>query len=171
MRARFAYETRALRWVLLLFLVIELVSLPLFYFAVPEEEAVFFYFFIAFMLLILLIFGISPFLTKHEVHDTYIVLRQGWYYRNRIELSDIRAIKHVADGPWSYGVHFIGGRTVYVNGRTRDLILLELDDVRHHNGKRRRMVRVLFDTVDNAAFLRSIGKSYQGEENLFGGRK
>jgi len=51
------------------------------------------------------------------------------------------------------------------------LILMELDDMRHHNGKRRRMVRVLFDTVDNVAFLRSIGKSYHGEENLFGGRK
>lgn len=163
MRAKFAYETRAIRKIALFLFLMDAFSIGLMLFVLPTEEVWIVVPFGAFLTSIFVIVGISPLLTTHEVHDTYIVLRQGWYYRNRIDVSDIKRIDHVKDGPFSIGIHFIGNRTIYVNGRTRDLILLELNSICHRNGKKRRMVRVLFDTVDNEGFMRTLGRKYDAE--------
>ncbi len=163
LRARFRYETKTFKWVTLLLLSLTVLSGIMFWYAVSEEETYVVIPFVGFMATIAFLFGITPWFSAHEVHDTYLVVRQGWYYRNRIDMADILAVKHVLEGPWAYGVHFIDGRTVYANGRTNHLILLELDKVRHRDGKRRRMTRVLFDTLDNQGFLKAIGKQYQAE--------
>ena len=163
LRAKFRYETKVFRWITLLLVGMTVLSGILFWYAVSEEETYMLFPFLAFMATVTFLFGITPWLTAHEVHDTYLVVRQGWYYRNRIDMADILAVKHVMEGPWAYGVHFIDGHTAYANGRTNHLILLELDKVRHRDGKRRRMTRVLFDTLDNQGFLKAIGKQYQME--------
>ena len=163
LRAKFRYETKTFKWVTLLLLSLTVLGGLVFWYALSEEETYMVLPFVGFMASIAFLFGITPWFSAHEVHDTYLVVRQGCYYRNRIDLADILAVKHVMHGPWAYGVHFIDGRTVYANGRTDDLILLELDQVRHRDGKRRRMTRVLFDTVDNQGFLKAIEKAYQVE--------
>lgn len=160
LRARFAYETGKIRYIFIFLIIIDLVCIgPMFLIDEPGFGWVILYM-IVLLGTITFLFGFTPLLTKHEVHDTFIVIRQGWYYRNRIDYSDMRSIKHVKNGPFGLGVHFIGNRTTYVNGRDKDLILLELDEVRHINGKKRRMVRVLFDTADNDGFMRCIGRDY-----------
>jgi hypothetical protein len=163
LRAKFRYETKTFRWVTLLLLSMTVLSGVIFWYALSEEETYMVLPFVGFMATIAFLFGITPWFTAHEVHDTYLVVRQGWYYRNRIDMADILAVKHVMDGPWAYGLHFIDGHTVYANGRRDHLILLELDKVRYRDGKRRRMTRVLFDTLDNQGFLKAIGKQYQVE--------
>jgi hypothetical protein len=167
LRMKFAYETSAIRKIALFLFLIDAFAIGLMMFVLPAEEVWIIIPFGAFLTSIFVIVGISPMLTRHEVHDTYIVLRQGWYYRNHIDLSDIKSMNHLQDGPFSIGIHFIGNGTIYVNGRTKDLILMELNETRHHNGKRRRMRRVLFDTIDNEAFIRSIGRRYDREMDRF----
>lgn len=160
LRAKFAYETSAIRKIALFLFLMDAFSIGLMLFVLPAEDVWIVIPFGAFLTSIFVIVGVSPMLTKHEVHDTYIVLRQGWYYRNRIDLSDIKSINHLQNGPFSIGIHFIGNGTIYVNGRTRDLILMELSGTCHRNGRRRRMMRVLFDTNDNEGFMRSMGRKY-----------
>jgi hypothetical protein len=159
--AKFQYEKKAFRYVTLLMVALEVFTVAILLLAVPMEEYVLIAPTLVLISFITFLFGVTPWFTAHEVHDTYLMVRQGWYYRNRIDLADIKGVIHVENGPWAYGMHFVDGDTVYVNGRTTDLILLELFDVKHRNGKRRRMTRVLFDTIDNRGFLLAIGKGYR----------
>lgn len=160
---KIGYETKAIRWVLALLLSMDIFIAAMMIFFAPDDEMWVGLPIIAIMTFVAIVFGASPLLTKHEVHDTYVVLRQGWYYKNRIDLSDIVGIKRVRRGPWSFGVHFIGGGMLYVNGRLDDLILFELSERISRNGKRRRMTKVLFDTLDNDDFIRMIGREFDGE--------
>lgn len=162
--AKFQYEKKAFRYVTLLMVALEVFTVAILLLAVPKEEYVFIAPTLVLISFITFLFGVTPWFTAHEVHDTYLMVRQGWYYRNRIDLADIEGVIHVENGPWAYGMHFVDGNTVYVNGRTTDLILLELFDVKHRNGKRRRMTRVLFDTIDNRGFLLAIGKGYRMDQ-------
>jgi hypothetical protein len=100
-----------------------------------------------------LIFAISPLLTKHEVGDGYIVIRQGWYFKKRVELKDITLIHKVKRGPFSYGMHWMWDATRYVNGSRDDLIL-----VVEHGGDKRREYRLLFDVLDRDGFLWAMGQ-------------
>jgi hypothetical protein len=163
LRAKFRYETKVFVWVTLLMVAVDGFTMVLLFFVVPPEELIFTVPLFILLTGVAILFGISPWFSAHEVHDTYIRVRQGWYYNNRVDMADIKALKHIKEGPWAIGLHFIDGRTTYVNGRTKDLILLELHDVKHRNGKRRRMTRVLFDTLDNPGFLRASGLQYQEE--------
>ena len=162
LRARIGYETKAIRLIFALLLAMSAIPIIAF-FLLPDEERWAMALVAAIMFFTAFVFGLSPLLTKHEIHDTHVVIRQGWYYRNRIDLADIMSIKRVREGPWSYGVHFIGGGTVYVNGSTKDLMLIELSERISRNGKKRRMNRILFDTLDNDKFVKMIGREFDGQ--------
>ncbi|QLH75139.1 MAG: hypothetical protein HPY73_06605 [Methanomassiliicoccales archaeon] len=167
-RQRFPYEKKAIRSIFLFLILMNVLVGCLMFLLVPQEELLEAFLIIFSILVpITVVFGLSPLLTSHEVHETYIVLRQGWYYRNRIDLSDIISMTRVKNGPWSYGLHFIGNNTIYVNGRTKDLILLELKGTSSTTGKKRRMTRILFDTSDNDAFVRSIGRRFDRETDHY----
>jgi hypothetical protein len=168
LRAKIGYETKVIRLILGLLLAMSAVPIIMFFF-LPDEERWAMALVAAILSLTAFIFGFSPLLTKHEIHDTHIFLRQGWYYKNMIELADIVSIKRVSKGPWSYGAHYIGGGVVYVNGRTDDLILFELSERNSRNGGKRRANKVLFDTLDNDNFAKTIGRGLDGRmERLCG---
>jgi len=162
LRSKIGYETKVIKAIFALLLGLTLLPAVMSV-MLPEEEGVAMLVLTLFMFAIAIVFGASPLFTKHEVHDTYIMIRQGWYYRNRIDLTDIKSVKLVKRGPYSYGVHFIGNGTTYVNGRLNDLILMELSETTSRNGKKRKMTKVLFDTKDNEKFLKLIGRKFDAE--------
>jgi hypothetical protein len=160
LRARFPYETSKIRWVVILLVLMDSGTFALM-FSISEPGLIWFRIgFILFMSFITIFVGVSPLLTSHEVHDTHIVIKQGWYYHNRIDMGDIISITRVKEGPYSLGAHFLGNSTIYVNGSMSDLILIELRTVRSINGKKRRMTKVLFDVKDVDGFMRSMGKDF-----------
>ncbi|MCE5297037.1 MAG: hypothetical protein LLG16_08050 [Euryarchaeota archaeon] len=155
------HETKAVRLVFALLLAMSAFPIIAFFF-LPDEERWAMVLVAGIMFFTVFVFGLSPLLTKHEIHDTHVVLRQGWYYRNRIDLTDIMSIKRVREGPWSYGLHFIGGGIVYVNGSTKDLLLIESSERISRNGKKRKMNRILFETLDDDKFVKMIGREFDG---------
>ncbi|MDW5564327.1 MAG: hypothetical protein SA339_14020 [Methanomassiliicoccus sp.] len=109
--------------------------------------------------IVLVVLGISPLLTTHEVADDILVLRQGWYFRARIPLADIRSAERVESGPARTGVFFrLLHATLYVTSRRHDLIEIHLRSKRPFGfalGKR--ADRVVFDVEDPDALLRTLG--------------
>jgi len=106
----------------------------------------------------LAVLGISPWFTDHELEDEALVLRQGWYFRARIPLSEIRTIERVPRGPSRTGVYFsLRAPTIYVTTRRKDLAEILLKDERSFIwalGKR--ADRIVFDAEELDALIRSI---------------
>lgn len=109
---------------------------------------------------LLIIVGVSPFLTHHTLSDVDIQLRQGWYFRAIIPLSNIERVQIVERGPMRTGVFFeVVGRSLYVTTQRTDLILLSLRQPQRFGfawGKR--AVRVYFDTLDKNVVLRRLAE-------------
>jgi hypothetical protein len=107
-----------------------------------------------------LVLGLSPLLTGHSVDDKGIELRQGWYFRARIPISNIRGLEMVDMGPMRTGVYFrLTKDSLYVTTQRRDLFLLHLRQPQRFGfalGKR--AGKVYFDTVDRTPFLRHMGQ-------------
>lgn len=106
----------------------------------------------------LAVLGISPWFTDHELEDEALILRQGWYFRARIPLSDIRAIERVPRGPSRTGVYFrLRSPKIYVTTRRKDLAEIVLIDKRPFIwalGKKAE--RIVFDAEELDALIRSI---------------
>jgi membrane protein YdbS with pleckstrin-like domain len=106
----------------------------------------------------LTVLGISPWFTDHELEDEALLLRQGWYFRARIPLSDIRAIERVPRGPSRTGVYFrLSSPTLYVTTRRKDLaeiVLREKHPFIWALGKK--ADRIVFDAEELDALVRSI---------------
>jgi len=109
---------------------------------------------------LLIVLGVSPFLTHHTLSDTDIQLRQGWYFRAVIPLSNIERIQVVERGPMRTGVFFeVVGKALYVTTQRGDLILLSLRQPQRFGfawGKR--AGRVYFDTIDKNVVLRRMAE-------------
>jgi hypothetical protein len=106
----------------------------------------------------LIVVGVSPFLTHHTISSTDIELRQGWYFRAIIPLSNIEFIQIVERGPMRTGVFFeVVGKALYVTTQRNDLILLSLRQPQRFGfawGKK--AGRVYFDTLDKHVLLRRL---------------
>jgi hypothetical protein len=161
LRGKFKYARSRMVGIAILLFFVDLASLLLVFTAV-NEQLIFKLGFASFLTAIVVVVGLSPLLTAHEVHDTYFVIRQGWYYRNVIDMTDVVSIKLVRQGPFALGVHFLGNSTIYVNGSTNDVIMLELRPMRNRSGKRRRMTRILFDVKDVEGFMKKLGREFDG---------
>jgi hypothetical protein len=111
-------------------------------------------------LALLIIVGVSPFLTHHTLSDADIHLRQGWYFRAIVPLSNIERIQVVERGPTRTGVFFeVVGKALYVTTQRTDLILLSLKQPQRFGfawGKK--AGRVYFDTLDKNVLLRRLAE-------------
>lgn len=99
---------------------------------------------------LLMVLGASPFLTAHEVTKDTLILRQGWYFKARIPLSNVKKASRLEKGPLRMGVFFrLFSSTLYVTARRTDLIEVELKEAMTFSlalGKR--ADRVVFDAQD-----------------------
>jgi hypothetical protein len=111
---------------------------------------------------LLFIVGISPFITDHALTETYIELRQGWYFRAIIPLSNIEWIQIVERGPMRTGVFFeVVGKALYVTTQKNDLFIISLHEPQRFGfalGKK--ASRVYFDTVDKNLLLRGLADKF-----------
>ena len=107
---------------------------------------------------LILVLGISPLLTVHSLSGEELVLRQGWYFRARIPLGNISSVRRLDSGPRRTGVFFRMLRaSMFVTNRRNDLLELELKEPQRFPwALNKRAERVIFDTSDNRAFLRSL---------------
>jgi hypothetical protein len=107
---------------------------------------------------IFVVLGVSPLLTAHEIVDGVLVLHQGWYFRARIPVDDIRSIARLDRGPSRTGVFFrVLSATLFVTSRRNDLIELRLRSKRPFGwalGKK--ADRVVFDVEDTGAMLQAL---------------
>ena len=106
----------------------------------------------------LAVLGISPWFTDHELDDEALILRQGWYFKARIQLSEIMAIERIPRGPARTGVYFrLSTPTLYVTTRRKDLAEIVLREERPFIwalGKK--ADRIVFDAEELDALIRSI---------------
>lgn len=105
-----------------------------------------------------LILGISPLLTDHEILDGELILRQGWYFRGSIPLSEITGVSLVPKGPTRTGVFFkVMASTLFVTSRRIDLVEV---DLRSKRGFRwalgKKADRVVFDVLERDALVRAL---------------
>jgi hypothetical protein len=111
---------------------------------------------------LLLIIGVSPFITNHILTDTDLELRQGWYFRARIPLSNIDWIQIVEKGPMRTGVFFeVIGKALYVTTQRSDLFVVSLHDPQRFGfalGKKAN--QVYFDTMDRDLVLRIMADKF-----------
>jgi hypothetical protein len=112
------------------------------------------------LLVIMLIafFAISPMVTCHEIDDSSVILRQGWYFKAIIPLENIKGVRRIDQGPrrtgtWSRTL----GDELYVTTRRYDIIEVKLKETQRFpwamwkSGN-----RVFFDTLDNSEIIRSL---------------
>lgn len=102
--------------------------------------------------------GVSPLLTSHELAEGVLILRQGWYFRAEVPISDIRSAERLERGPARTGVFFrLLTATLFVTSRRTDLIELQLRRKRPFRwalGKK--ADRVVFDVEETDAMLRAL---------------
>jgi len=80
------------------------------------------------LLIHILIFGISPLFTNHWLTRTRLILRQGWYFKAIIPISNIECID-ITDEKGKLGAKFsLLNRTVYVTSSKFDLLSLKLKE-------------------------------------------
>ena len=111
---------------------------------------------------LLLVLGISPFLTHHSIDDMDLQLRQGWYFKAIIPLTNIERAQVVERGPMRTGIFFeVTGRSLYVTTQRNDLILVTLRNPQRFGfawGKR--ADKVYFDTLDKNLLLRRLADKF-----------
>jgi membrane protein YdbS with pleckstrin-like domain len=116
---------------------------------------------------LLLVLGISPFLTYHSLDDSELRLRQGWYFKAIVPLTNIEQAQIVERGPMRTGVFFeVTGKSLYVTTQRSDLILLSLKQPQRFGfawGKR--AGRVYFDTIDKNVILRRMAEKFLTPSN------
>lgn len=126
--------------------------------ALIGAEAAYLIIIVALEVVVFVIMGISPLLTSHEAGDGMLVLRQGWYFRAEMPVSDIRSVARIERGPTRTGVFFrLLDATLYVTSRRDDLIEVRLKSKRPFVwalGKR--ADRVVFDVENITAMIQAI---------------
>jgi hypothetical protein len=67
-------------------------------------------------------------LTRHEVTDRELILRQGLLFRGVIPLTNIGSVRETARMPFGLGVRVGMDRTIFVNTAVTNLVAIELKE-------------------------------------------
>jgi len=153
------YNKRAF-FPMLLILIIAILFLNIFFDLTFLEDPIFMVIAGLVSSLVVLVIGISPLLTDHSLDETDLMLRQGWYFRARIQIREIKKVEVVDNGPMRTGVFFdILGTALYVTTQRHDLLLVQL------KGRKRfsmawwkRADHIYFDTLDKTIFLKQMAQ-------------
>jgi hypothetical protein len=104
--------------------------------------------------LFLLVVGNSPFLTKHSIEADQIVLRQGWHFKVRIPIDNVKTIASIDEAPKDRSLFIARSRGILnITSSKRDLISLKLRrPQRIASVFWRRADEIIFDAVDREGF-------------------
>lgn len=109
----------------------------------------------------LVLFGLSPLLTEHWVTRSRIILRQGWYMRVVVPVSEVRSIKaadEVAESRVPLGIHRpLGQPTLFVTAGRTNLVALRLRKPRRFwQSFGLSANEIVFDVNDRPGFLAAV---------------
>ncbi len=104
------------------------------------------------------LFAASPLLTEHWLTRSRLILRQGWYFRAILPLSDIESVGPADVGGPALGIHRpLGQRTLYVTGGRSGLVVVRLVRPRRFwQSFGLAASEIVFDVADRDAFLRAF---------------
>lgn len=119
----------------------------------------------------LLVVGVSPMLTTHTLTRSRIILRQGWYFRSIIPLSEVEAIRPYDADP-KYGLRLSPARSLlFVVGGGQNLVSLRLKAPKRFPQVLFMTAReIVFDVDDREAFLATVAERKEAGATL-GARK
>ncbi len=116
--------------------------------------------FLAFLVLATVLFAVSPLLTQHWLTRSRLILRQGWYFRVTLPMSEILSLVP-ADERVSYrvplGIHRpLGQPIIYITGGRTGLVLVRLSRPRRFwSSFGLEATELVFDVEDREGFLRA----------------
>ncbi len=116
--------------------------------------------FLGFLVFAALLFGVSPLLTQHWLTRSRLVLRQGWYFRVSLPLSEVVSFARADPaGPLRspLGLHRpLGQPTLYITGGRTGLVLARLAHPRRFwSSFGLAATELVFDVDDREGFLRA----------------
>jgi hypothetical protein len=105
-------------------------------------------------------------LTRHEVTDRELILRQGLVIRCAVPLANIGSVHETARMPFGLGVRFGPDRTIFINTAVTNLVAIELKEPMRFRlfflVPLWKMRNVVVNVVDPEAFIRSIRERLEG---------
>ena len=111
--------------------------------------------------IIMLVLGVSPLLTTHELHQSELVLRQGWYFRLAIPLKHIGLAEKTENRSYGMGVIYTKKlRRLCILTHDRKMVRIKLDDamIIRVLGFRRVVQEVIVNVNEQDAFVKALGK-------------
>ncbi len=116
--------------------------------------------FLAFLVGAAVLFAISPLLTQHWLTRSRLILRQGWYFRFAMPLSEVVSLARADEGAplrAPLGLHRpLGQPTLYVTGGRTGLVVARLNRPhRFWSSFGLEATEIVFDVDDREGFLRA----------------
>lgn len=107
-----------------------------------------------------LVFVVSPLLTSHWLTRSRLILRQGWYFRVTLPMSEIRSLVAADESTplrAPLGIHRpLGQPTLYVTGGRTGLVIARLTEPRRFwSSFGLEATEIVFDVRDREGFLRA----------------
>jgi hypothetical protein len=107
-----------------------------------------------------IVVGLSPFWTEHSIDAEAIVLRQGWHFRIRIPLQNVKAINFIDEVPKRFGIFVAQSRgTLNITSSNIGLVSLKLRrPQRFASIFWRRADEIVLDVTDREGFRQALEK-------------
>lgn len=107
---------------------------------------------------VFIVFAISPLWTDHWLTRSRLILRQGWYFRSVIPMSEIESLGPIEEANpllAPLGIHRpLGQPTLYVTGGRTGLVMVRLTQPRRFwQAFGFTASEIVFDVGDRAGFL------------------
>lgn len=117
--------------------------------------------FLLFLAALYFLFAVSPLFTTHWLTRSRIILRQGWYFRAILPLSEVVSLEPVDElrpGSTPLGIHRpLGQSTLYVTGGRAGLVVVRLAEPRRFwQAFGLRADEIIFDVADRDGFLTAV---------------
>lgn len=112
------------------------------------------------MTVFFVVVGISPFLTEHSIDSDAIILRQGWHFRIRVPLDNVKAVDLIDEVPRRFGVFVAQSRgTLNITSSNQGLVALKLRRPQRFSSVFwRRADVIVLDVTDREGFRRALEK-------------
>jgi membrane protein YdbS with pleckstrin-like domain len=127
----------------------------------PEERLLFIAVMGVILTMTVLVIGVSPLLTKHEVSDGNIIIRQGWHSKLVIPLDQVKRLQRLDRIEAKEGVLLDAfNRTLVMTDSKANGIRLEMKDaVRVPAAFWKKVDVVIFDVTDPDRFVGEVTRS------------
>jgi hypothetical protein len=104
------------------------------------------------------LYAVSPLLAEHWLTRSRLILRQGWYFRAIIPLSEIQDAGPAEVGSPALGIHRpLGQPTLYVTGSRNGLVVVRLVSPRRFwQSFGLSASEIVFDVAEREVFLRAL---------------